>query len=84
MKAVGIKPSSKSTVKAMVPQRIHVVPNSSCFMLLLGQWRYAFCLCAAGKVGMYAVNCPEWMLVLQACNQMSGMCGRHEPPHEVG
>lgn len=26
------------------------------------------------KVGMYAINCPEWMLVLQACNRNTHYC----------
>lgn len=30
---------------------------------------------AADKVGMYAINCPEWMLVLQACNRNTHYCG---------
>lgn len=32
---------------------------------------------AADKVGMYAINCPEWMLVLQACNRNTLYCGKH-------
>jgi long-chain acyl-CoA synthetase len=26
------------------------------------------------RVGMYAANCPEWMLVLQACNRTGSYC----------
>jgi long-chain acyl-CoA synthetase len=26
---------------------------------------------AGGKVGIYSANCPEWMLVIQACNRTS-------------
>lgn len=34
------------------------------------------CSCAAAaKAGVYAINCPEWMLVLQACNRSSVYCG---------
>ncbi|KAK9806148.1 hypothetical protein WJX72_003254 [[Myrmecia] bisecta] len=29
---------------------------------------------AHDKVGMYAGNCPEWMLVLQACNRSTTYC----------
>jgi hypothetical protein len=31
----------------------------------------------AGKVGIYAVNCPEYMLVIQAANRAALITGRN-------
>ena len=49
----------------------------------VGLWRHislthAHCDPLAGKVGIYSINCPEFMLVIQGCNRSSSVLGTHK------
>lgn len=48
------------------------MPATQCRKML---WPTCCSCAAAAKAGVYAINCPEWMLVLQACNRSSVYCG---------
>ena len=37
------------------------------------------CLSNVGKVGVYAANCMEWMVIIQAVNRMSAVLGNLLP-----
>lgn len=37
----------------------------------------------AGKIGLYSINCPEFMLVIQAANRSGTVLGKSNPPPQL-